>query len=144
MFRTYMQNNTIRDIYYLAILIDILLFASIFPTFFKINQKIVLTLKIFILILSLFVFVLVLYEMYYGSTFYYGEVRDKQFPFGVNNLGFFSTTFLFSYSILQFLYPILKSRKQRTTYTITVTILLIILLIFLFKFLETPWRMTIS
>ena len=144
MFQTYMQNSTIRDLHYLAILVDVLLIASILPVFFKTNKWIILILKIFILILSFSAFMLVLYEMYFGSTFYYGEVRDKQFPFGVNNLGFLSTSFLFSYSILQFVYPVLKSRKQRVVYTIIITAFFIIAHVFLFKFLATPWRMMIS
>jgi len=144
MFEMYIQNNTIRNLYYLSILINILLIAAIFPSFYKINKSITLTLKIFILILSLFAFALVLYEMYFGSTFYYGEVRDKQFPFGVNNWGFFSTTFLLSYSILQFVYPVLKTRGQRVICTLIVTTFLIIAHILLFKYLETPWRMMIS
>ncbi len=144
MFRTYMQNDTIRDLYYIAILLDILLFGAVFTTFFKIYNKIASIVAIYILILSIFAFLIVLYEMYFGSTFYYGEVRDKQFPFGVNNLGFLGTTVFFSYSTILLITPKLRTRKQKMMCSYIVTLFFIIAFIFLFLLLEKPWRMTIS
>jgi hypothetical protein len=144
MFRMYMENEMIRNIHYAAIVIDILLISSIAPIFFKISKRLHSVLKIIIVMLSISAFALVLYEMYYGSTFYYGEVRDKQFPFGLNNEGFFSTTFFLSYSVMQFFYPSLKTRRQRIIYTCITISLFIIFHIILFKTLQTPWRMLIS
>lgn len=140
----YMENQTITNIYTMAIILNILTFFSVFILMFE--SKIVLLNKFAIVILfisNLLIFILIVYELYYGSIFYYGEVRDKQgLPIGVNNLGFLGSTIYMSLtlSLVYFKKPILI--KHRMWILFIFILLAILLQLIFFKLFETSWNMS--
>jgi hypothetical protein len=134
----YYQNNTISNIQLIAIFIDciILIFILVLIAGFK-NKIFSIGLTIFLL-LGIF---LIWFELWYGSTFYYGEVRDKQgLPLSLNNIGIVG-------SILFSVYCLIDTRlfkKFRTTYKISIVIILIFGHWFLVKMLAIPWNFVFS
>ena len=87
------------------------------------------------LILSGFALGLLIWiELWYGSTFYYGEVRDKQglhFPI--------TTVFLFSYPFWKIEFSNIEKRNFVTR--IAITIIIGIALTIFYSFVEGPWRL---
>ena len=85
----YMQNDTIRLIYIFAVLLDFIIVVIIalqyYPSFSLRTKK---WLKIITVVLCLISIFFIHFEIYYGSTFYYGEIRDKQGIISFNNLGY--------------------------------------------------------
>lgn len=88
---------------------------------------------------------LIWFEIYYGSTFYYGEVRDKHYVFNLANaLGVKGSTIYLSYAILLLIF--------RSSNYIYVKIIFMIGLIFtwylsqvyFYKLMEEPWRLWLS
>lgn len=140
----YMENQTIINIYKLAIILNIITFFSVFILMFE--SKIVLLNKLAIVILFisiLLIFILIVYELYYGSIFYYGEVRDKQgLPIGVNNLGFLGSTIYMNLilSLVYFKKPI--SRKHKIWILFIYILLTILTQLIFFKLFETSWNMS--
>lgn len=94
----YFSNPVISSIYSYSLFLNfialgILLYRVIY---YPSGGLYILLVIILLIILSVQIF-LIWYELYFGSTFSYGEVRDKQgLPiFGLNNMGFVGSIFLF-------------------------------------------------
>ena len=92
----YYTNPVLRQIYIFALILNILVVAILlYEILGKPSKRIYSFLKITLVILICIQISLVWYELYYGSTFSYGEVRDKQgLPIiGLNNIGFVGSIF---------------------------------------------------
>lgn len=142
----YMENETIRKIYSIAILLDVLSLGSVVILLFENRKNLLNKIAKFILFISIVgIFILIIYELYYGSTFYYGEVRDKQgLPIGVNNLGFLGSTIYFC--LLLCIIPFQKTvlNKNKVLFFIIFLIVIILLQYIFFKIFETSWKMSSS
>jgi hypothetical protein len=78
------------------------------------------------------------FELWYGSTFYYGEVRDKQgLPIGVNNLGALGSFCFLAYVIWRVKLPTSNGRSWR----IVATAVLAGLQYLVLRVLEEPWKL---
>jgi hypothetical protein len=139
----YMENPTIRFIYITAIILDLVMLISIIMNLFESNTSLNKIVSNTIILSSILVFLLVIFEMYFGSTFYYGEVRDKQgFPFGVNNFGFLSTTIFFCYSFFLVYIPRVNTVTKKIVSFLIFFCFLLIFQYFIFQLLKNPWQLT--
>jgi hypothetical protein len=78
------------------------------------------------------------FELWYGSTFYYGEVRDKQgLPLGVNNGGALGSVVFLTYIVWRVSLP--ESVRHRVIVRIALTAALIAAHYMLLRVVETPW-----
>jgi len=85
-YRLYYGDIGVRLINASALTVDILIVAVVVG--WRFSQPIALHAPMILMVLVAMGAVLAWTELWYGSTFYYGEVRDKQgLPFGVNNGG---------------------------------------------------------
>lgn len=142
----YLQNPKITTLYHLAIFIDIIfiLFLSLF--FIDLRKEKYQRCKVIskLLFITSIVFVgNVFLELYLGSTFYYGEVRDKQvLPVLVNNFGFVGCCVILSFSLFNFvrLNNKLKNASKRFLYFVILIMIVTIFLGFYF-ILREPWKM---
>jgi hypothetical protein len=132
-FFTYDHNIGIITISSNKLLFSLIILATL--TIWLINKRIIGKKAIIVLCLSsISIGLLSWIELWYGSTFYYGEVRDKQglmFPF---------------LSVLYFAYPIwnIKISKNNKIDSISkcmVTLILGIVLYVFFKAMEAPWNL---
>jgi hypothetical protein len=81
------------------------------------------------------------FELWYGSTFYYGEVRDKQaLPFGVNNAGALGSLCFLTYIIWRVQLPS-RSATVRTLVRVAVTVAVAIAHYLLPRLLEQRWNL---
>jgi len=142
----YMENKTIREIYYFAMVLDSITIFMIL-IFLKKNTSTLLNrnARIIIVISTIVIIALIVFELYFGSTFYYGEVRDKQaLPILINNFGFFGSTIYLCliYFLIDFKKPMLLKKSKKLFF---VYLLLILLLqILFFKIFESSWNMSAS
>jgi hypothetical protein len=84
---------------------------------------------------------LIWFELWYGPTFYYGEVRDKQgLPFGVNNFGLLGSILFFAYLILRIKLN-LDSVTKIFSLKIILLVLAIVIQVFLINNLEDSWKL---
>lgn len=80
------------------------------------------------------------FELWYGSTFYYGEVRDKQgLPFGVNNAGVFGSAMFLTYIVWRVSLP--EAVRHQVIVRIALTVALIAAHYMLLRVVETPWNL---
>ena len=145
-YHRYMENSTIRYVYLIAIVVDIFLLLSILTYLFNFSKQRLDKIVNWVMLCScIVIFALVFFELYFGSTFYYGEVRDKQgLPFGVNNFGFLSTTIFSCYIFYIVFLERIVSTTRKLTYFSAFFIFVVLFQYVLFKLLEFPWRMTSS
>jgi hypothetical protein len=83
-------------------------------------------------------------ELWWGSTFYYGEVRDKQgLPFGVTNAGPLGTTLFLTYIALRLPLPgvsMTRGGAMRVAFIVGIVVLEGLLL----GLVEGPWNLSQS
>ena len=134
----YFQNTGIKIIYIVNFIFNTSLIILIFVQVKKITFSKTDFLINTILILSI---LLVWFELWYGSTFYYGEVRDKQgLPFGVNNFGLLGSILFFTYLILRI--KINSDSINKISFLkITLIILAIVIQVILIINLEESWKL---
>lgn len=142
-YHQYFSHPQIRLFYYLAIVLNTILFLIILITIFdKKFENLIKKLSIIIIIIPIILTIILFGEYYYGSTFYYGEVRDKQgFPFCGINYGFIGSVILTSYSFFS-IFKITKYRRKIKLLLFASCIVVIVVLHFsLYKIFEIPWKM---
>jgi hypothetical protein len=102
----------VRRIYAASLVIDLAVISTLVVSLVRQrwtrnDQRIVATVALIAALLPWF-------ELWYGSTFYYGEVRDKQgLPFGTNHLGVLGTFAFLSYLVLRIRVPQRMVAKER-------------------------------
>lgn len=127
----YLHTPNIRILYYAAILIDILfIVTSIFLIINLRNANVLKSSKISRVLFSIsIIFILNIFlELYLGSTFYYGEVRDKQvLPILVNNFGFLGCTIVLIITLINLidLNQIFTVSRKKILYLLIIIIVLI-------------------
>ena len=83
-------------------------------------------------------------ELWYGSTFYYGEVRDKQnLPFGINNGGALGSVVFLTY-IISRIRPTQWSRRRLVLFRAVAVFALILGHVAVLRLLEAPWQLAQS
>ena len=134
----YFQNTGIKIIYVVNFIFNTSLIILIFIKIKKITFSKTDYLIDTILILSI---LLIWFELWYGSTFYYGEVRDKQgLPFGVNNFGLLGSILFFTYLILRIKINS-DSVKKILLLKLTLFVSAILLQVILINNLEESWKL---
>jgi hypothetical protein len=134
----YYQNNMISNIQVIAICIDSIILTLVLFKVAGLKNMIFSLGLMFFLLLAVF---LIWFELWYGSTFYYGEVRDKQgLPLTLNNIGFVGSI-LFS---LYYLINLRFFKKLKTISKISIVIILILGHWTMVKLLEAPWNFVLS
>jgi hypothetical protein len=143
---SYMHNNVIILIYKIAIILDglsIILVIYILQnqnSFAKFKYKFT---RIVLFVIAILIIIIMYFELFYGSTFYYGEVRDKQtLPILINNFGFFGGTIIL-FCELAFIFKFYKRFKNSKRILFSVLVLSIIVLLFFgsYLLLREPWKM---
>ena len=137
----YTSNQVISYIYRLSIILDVLLITLIlFRVIFTNNNNLIIRIFLNVLLITVCVILIFLiwYEFYYGSTFYYGEIRDKQgLPFSTNNFGIIgSLVFTF---LLFFLIKI--KCKYNYLYYFGGSFFIIASHYLLYSFIKTIWKL---
>jgi len=133
----YYQNYGIKIICLTAFILNCLLITQIYYHIKNISLKRTNALINTILFISTF---LIWFELWYGSTFYYGEVRDKQgLPFGVNNFGIIGSILFLTYWISRINFRTENKNKIIINSIFVVTI--IVLHILLINYLEGSWQL---
>lgn len=130
-YREYNNNEGIFKIKSLDIFFQFQLLILMIIWFFnkKVNRK---KISFYLSILAIIIGVLVWFEYWYGSTFYYGEVRDKQgivFPV--------FSTILISYPFWNIEFT--KSRRTNFKLSIALTIMTIICLFLFYNSVRESW-----
>jgi hypothetical protein len=146
-YHLYYENNLISNIYKISTYFDLILIAlfiiKLILSFkdLKISSSYLSYLILFICAVSIFLF---WFELYYGSTFYYGEVRDKQALYfcSINN-GLIGSI-LFSVIFLKILLNKFDKTKNKKIVLLNLSILIILLHFVAYKLLETPWDLWAS
>ena len=128
----YYQNSGILYINLTSFLIDILIFIFLLFKLIAHSQK---NIGLFCcLIIGSF---LTWLELWYGSTFYYGEVRDKQgLPFTTNNFGIVGSIIFSTY----FLLNMEKLKNQKVLIQIIFIIFNVIIHLLVAEILKEPWN----
>jgi hypothetical protein len=142
-FIKYHENSVIRIVCLISIVLQLIIFAATLFSAVKHekNDRYLLQ-SMFIQIASVIILFLVWFVLYYGSTFYYGEVRDKQSLFSsVNSFGIIGTSILLTYSL-----TLLKSFRGFKTngkifYTFAGFAIIITIQSIIFHLLEDKWRL---
>ena len=138
-FYEYFNNIGIKVIYAIVIVLDSLLFIFIILKSIKIIQK--PNIRFFIIAICIILSLIIWLEFWYGSTFYYGEVRDKQgLPFGDNNNGIIGSTIFIFYIFYQFNLE-LKSKYLKYIYYMIILIVLFMIQLGITKLLEESWKL---
>lgn len=142
----YYQNPAIQSIYFTALVTDIsVAFAGGGRLALVRLQRVELaeSLSLTLVLLSLVGATLTWLELWYGSTFYYGEVRDKQgLPFTVNHGGPIGSFFFLTYVI----WCLPSKRLQNISLWAKMTATLILLLghWLVLWFVEDKWFLWLS
>lgn len=117
-YNDYYENQKIRLLNALAFNLDVILSVFLFLRIFLI-QKNSLYRVIINPLLASGIF-LIWYELYFGSTFYYGEVRDKQIlPLCVNNFGILGSIIFLATILKDTEFRIIKIRTNQYPWTIS-------------------------
>jgi hypothetical protein len=140
---TYYDNRGIQLIFLTALLIDLAILGSGVGKVVAIqwqNKVVAQRFSWTLSFLALAGAILTWLELWYGSTFYYGEVRDKQgLPFTINNGGPLGS-FAFVTYVLWAL-PLANSRRVPALVTKGIATLILLLAHWLiFRLVEEPWR----
>lgn len=135
----YFNNIGIKIIYTLVIVLDSLLLFIVILKSLKIN--IIPYLRFIIIFFCSILIFIIWFELWYGSTFYYGEVRDKQgLPFGVNNNGIIGSTIFIYYIFYQFNFE-LSNKFMKYIVHILFLILIFLSQLGIIKLLEESWNL---
>jgi len=143
-YHLYQENAIISTIYkistYLDLILIVLFLIKIFLSF-KDLTKLNNYLSYLILIICLISIFLYWFELYYGTTFYYGEIRDKHglYLCTINN-GILGSIF-FSIISLKIILDKFDNTKNKNITFLSLSILVAFLHFVIFKLLETPWNM---
>lgn len=137
-FFTYYQNPGIQLISKLALAVDMGV-AALILVWAVARSKAKFLLYILLLLASVGAF-LTWFELWYGSTFYYGEVRDKQgLPVGVNNGGIIGSFVFLTYLLWRVDVRSMPARTQ-----VPIKVVLTVGLFFFQKvlvgILAEPWK----
>jgi hypothetical protein len=143
-YHLYQENVIISAIYkistYLDLILIVLLILKLFSSIKEYNS-LNNYLSYLILIICFVSVFLYWFELYYGSTFYYGEVRDKQALYICTiNHGLIGSI-LFSIIILKILLNKFVKTKNKKIVLLNLSILIILLHFAVYKLLETPWNL---
>lgn len=135
----YNNNFGIKTISNLVFILDSAIFLMVVYWRFEKGKE--FPLKV-IVVASLLCIILCWFELWYGSTFYYGEVRDKQgLPFGINNGGL-SGSYLFSfYLVLRLAIAKRSNRIKRILFAVSAAIVIYILHYSIYSMVCKPWDM---
>ena len=134
----YFQDTGIKFIYVVNFIFNT---SLIFLIFIQIKKITFIKTDFLINTILILAILLIWFELWYGSTFYYGEVRDKQgLPFGVNNFGLFGSILFFGYLILRIKFN-LDSVTKILFLKITLLVLAIVIQVFLINNLEESWKL---
>ena len=134
----YYQNIVISKIQIVACVVDLVILVLILAKLKKYQEPSLSNLLALFLVLSIF---LIWFELWYGSTFYYGEVRDKQgLPLTLNNFGAIGSIIFTFVFFMQFK----GINKLRVPYKIFIVCVVILCHFIAFKLLETPWNFVSS
>jgi hypothetical protein len=137
MFYPYYENQIITWLNIITIAMSLLMILII--SFYLSNSNILKGKRnILILICTIILIALIWFEIYYGSTFYYGEIRDKQLVWcGVNNFGAIGSIIL-SFSLIEFK-PLQK--KYKLWLETLFFLLLVIIHFVILSLLNEKWRL---
>lgn len=133
----YNNNIGIKTISLLVLIINTVIFLMVLYWRFGKAKK--LPLKI-ILIACFFGILLAWGELWFGSTFDYGTVRDKQaLPFGINNAGLLGSYIFSLYSISRI--EIRDRKEHPIKVNAEVAILIILIHYFIYRIVYEPWNL---
>jgi len=138
--KMYTDNSVISFVYKAAVVFDLsLLSLLIFLLVYKNKslEKQTINIRIAIVINVLILLFLIWFEIYYGSTFYYGEVQRS-----INNGGLLGSI-MFCFFILSLFE--LRKMKQKTKFMLFSLYSIMILLIhyYLYEALKFKWKILI-
>ena len=126
----YYQNILINIIYYLAILLDFLLFILVI--WMNIFQSKRYRLSKYIILLCLFNIVLIWIEAFYASIWYYGGLGNHQgIPLDSNNLFFYGSIWFALFIVYTYIFELRENISKRIIY-LFIGILFITLIHFIF------------
>lgn len=143
-FEAYHNNPTIKSFYKVSLSLNIIGIVCLLYAAWKKNEY-GATVKIFFALLVVGQIILIWYEMYYGSTFYYGEVRDKHGFFcstSINNQGIVGSIFL-----VMLLYNFLFNKLQPIPFWISNMVIfwtIILLHYIVYEMVEVSWKLWTS
>lgn len=142
-YEAYYNNEGIRIIYTLSMTLDLIVIGILFYAIWRKNEYRSF-IKIAFVLLVIGQIILVWYEMYYGSTFSYGEVRDKHgFVIGgINNLGVAGSVVM-----VMLLYNFIFNRLKPNTFWISNMVIfwtIILLHYIVYKMVEVSWKLWTS
>jgi hypothetical protein len=106
------------------------------------HNKVIINILLCVLITCV---LLIFGELYYGSTFYYGEIRDKQgLPFLINNFGLFGSVIFLSFVTNFFIGKSAIRKKNKIVLNMILFVLISFFHFLLYKLLAVSWRMLSS
>ncbi|HMQ81152.1 MAG TPA: hypothetical protein PKD94_16420, partial [Ignavibacteria bacterium] len=109
------------------------------------EQNVSMTILFPVIAISLILSFLIWYEIYFGSTFYYGEVRDKHFLFvSANSFGVYGSTVFLNYALLLSIFKNAKFMKSKSILIMVLGILVYVIQYSFYKLMEVPWRLWLS
>lgn len=130
----YYNNKIIQNLNYGAFILDIFICLSVVIILF-VNKATIKLKKILIFLLFIGI-ILIWLELYYGSTFYYGEIRGMQMlPLLVNNFGVLGSTIFLHQIFKELTYDLFNNLMIRK-FPLLTAILINAALSF---FLNRPW-----
>jgi hypothetical protein len=139
----YYENSVIRTICLTSIILQVMILTMSLLSAInhKINESYSLH-RIFVQSPSVIIIFLVWFEFYYGSTFYYGEVRDKQMIlYTANSMGILGTSILLTFAYTLTKSFIRKNRIQKFAYSFIVFVIVLSIQYSIFKLLEDKWKL---
>lgn len=141
-FFNYMQNDVIRTIYHVSITLKVIVAVLSVLIAINIEQNVSWMILFPVIAISLILSFLIWYEIYYGSTFYYGEVRDKQaLFFSTNSFGVYGSTVYLNYALILGIFYNSKFLKLKSISIILLGILVYAIQYSFFRLMEEHWRL---
>ncbi len=142
MIRKYYENDIVRVVYLISVFLQTVIFLNSLTLAVNYRKKANSILILLIQLSSLIILFLVWFELYYGSTFYYGEVRDKQALFyNANALGIFGASVLLTYAFTLMKWFQNKVSNGKIFYAIFSFIIIIGIQYIIYHLLEDKWRL---
>lgn len=142
-YKYYFQNQGIRIIHFAALFTDtaivlsMLAWAVTSESERRSSAYRGLALKAFALLGASLAWV----ELWYGSTFYYGEVRDKQgLPYGVNHFGPVGGFIFLSY-VIWTIESKRITRRKAVVLRLIFTLIVLLAEVIVLRVVERPWRL---
>ena len=141
-FFSYMQNDVIRTIYHVSVILEFFVAISSVLIAFKIEQNLSWRFLFPVITISIMISFLIWYELYFGSTFYYGEVSDKQSLFiSTNSFGVYGSTVYLNYALILGIFKNPNFMKLKSILIIALGVLVYVIQYIFFKIMEEPWRL---